>query len=93
MRLTRYFLGFALAVVAQLDINAVEAFNGPTHESMNTNAMNASSLNDFLQHGLAFEAGINQPFKETKAIDWIAEGGRDEDEGSLLNSRFVSSLP
>lgn len=80
MRVTRYLLGFALVVLAQLDMNAAEAFNGPTHESMNKSATNASSLNDFLEHDLAFEAGVNQPFKATRAIDWIAEGGRDEDD-------------
>ncbi len=50
-----------------------------THRQINENAANKSSLDAYLKNYLGFPNGLKEAINNVKVIDWLKEGGTDED--------------
>ena len=69
-----------VAVLSMLLISSsVHALNEPTHELVNRQAANQQNLHLYFQSQLGFLRGLAESFQGQIAIDWIGEGGINED--------------
>src|SRR3990167_4775655 len=70
----------------------LEAFEISTHLILNEQAVQNTSLDNYLRENLGFEKGVDQNFGRQSALRWIIDGGAFEDEGHwyFLGSRYLN---
>jgi hypothetical protein len=85
-------VAFVTAAIPSLGAAAAHALNEPTHILVNRAAAGTQAFGTLLQSQLGLLRGVEEPFQNRPAIDWIGAGGDAEDASNRFFRHFHDPL-